>query len=103
MKIGRMSKSQQEALKEELGSLFNRLGYTVVYGRGDFRDGSCVVNKDRKVVISQFTPLDLQIDFLAETLTKFDLSGIYVLPAIRKLIDERKIPDSDDSKLKSGI
>jgi len=81
------SQARLLALRVEIETLLTRLGYTLVIGKGDFRDGACVVQQDRKIVINQYTPLDLQIDFLAATLRLLDLSNVYILPAIRELIE----------------
>jgi len=73
--------------KAELELLLERLGYTVVIGRGSFKEGTCVVMQDKKIVINQFTPPDLQIGFLIKALQKIDLSDVYVRPALRDLIE----------------
>jgi len=76
--------AQREILEEVLVSL----GYSVVRGRGNFREGTCLVEKDKKLVINQFTPLDLQVSFLVEVLRQQDLSNIYLRPRVRELIEK---------------
>ncbi|RKY55840.1 MAG: hypothetical protein DRP89_02515 [Candidatus Neomarinimicrobiota bacterium] len=84
------SKTKLLSIREELESLFERLGYTVVYGKGDFKDGTCLVEKDNTVVINKYTPLDLQIEFLTKVLSRMDLSNVFVLPVIRELIEKHR-------------
>lgn len=84
------SKTKLLSVREELESSFERLGYTVVYGKGDFKDGTCLVEKDNTVVINKYTPLDLQIEFLIKVLSKMDLSNVFVLPIIREMIEKHQ-------------
>lgn len=76
--------------KTELEDLLEKLGYTVVYGKGDFKEGTCLIEHEKKVVINEYTPLDLQVDFLTEVASRLDLSNVYVLPALRELIDAKR-------------
>jgi len=70
--------------------LLERLGYIVVYGLGNFKEGACLVQSEKKIVINQYTPLDLQVDFLLKILKNQDLSDIFILPALRDLIEQDK-------------
>ncbi|MBL7067361.1 MAG: hypothetical protein ISS29_05830 [Candidatus Marinimicrobia bacterium] len=90
MNLTKYSKNKLLGLKVELEALYEKLDYTVVYGKGSFKDGTCLIEKDKKVVINQYTPLDLQTDFMIEQLSKMDLSNVYVLPVIRELIDDKR-------------
>ncbi len=81
------SKTKLQSLRAEMEALLERLGYTVVFGKGDFKDGTCLVESHKKIVINRYTPLDIQMDFFVNVLTQMDLSNVYVLPAIRELID----------------
>jgi hypothetical protein len=91
MNLKRYSKNKLLGLKVELEALYEKLGYTVVYGKGGFKDGICLIEKDKKVVINQYTPLDLQTGFMIEQLSKMDLSNVYVLPVIRELVDDKRM------------
>ncbi len=84
------SKTKLLSIREELELLFERLGCTVIYGKGDFKDGTCLVQKDNTVVINKYTPLDLQIEFLIKVLSKMDLSNVFILPAIREIIEKHR-------------
>ncbi|MCK4640503.1 MAG: hypothetical protein KAU06_04125 [Candidatus Marinimicrobia bacterium] len=90
MSLKKYSKNKLLGLKVELEALYEKLGYTVVYGKGSFKDGTCLIEKDKKVVINQYTPLDLQVDFMIEQLSKMDLSNVYILPVIRELVDDKR-------------
>jgi len=45
------------------------------------------VQSEKKIVINQYTPLDLQVDFLLKILKSQDLSGVFILPALRDLLE----------------
>ena len=83
-----LTKSQQEYLKHEFEDLFERLGYSVVYGRGEFKNGACLVHEDSKIVVSLYTPDDMLLEFFTKILSRIDLSDVYVLPAIREMIEK---------------
>jgi len=85
-----ISKNRQLVIKSELEALFEKLGYTVVSGKGDFQDGTCLLENEKKLVINVYTPLDLQLDFMLEVLSRMDLSNVFVLPAIRELLDDKR-------------
>ena len=91
MNLKKYSKNKLLGLKVELEALYEKLGYTVVYGKGSFKDGTCLIEKGKKVVINQYTPLDLQTGFMIEQLSKMDLSNVYVLPVIRELVDDKRM------------
>ncbi len=71
-------------------TLLERLGYIVVYGLGNFKEGACLLQSEKKIVINQYTPLDLQVDFLLKILKNQDLSDIFILPALRDLLEQDK-------------
>jgi hypothetical protein len=90
MASSRISKNRQLALKSELEALFEKLGYSLVSGKGSFQDGTCLVENEKKLVINIYTPLDLQLDFMLEVLNRMDLSNVFVLPAIREMLDDKR-------------
>jgi len=92
MKVLRyLSKSNLKHLKEQLVELLEHLGYRVVVGQGDFKDGACLIQQTQTVAINKFTPLDLQVEFLVRLLRQLDLSKVYVLPEIRRLLEEDNV------------
>jgi len=87
--LSKYSQKKLISLKVELEALLEKIGYTVVYGKGSFKEGTCLIEREKKVVINEYTPLDLQVDFLADIASRLDLSNIFVLPVLRELIDEK--------------
>jgi len=69
----KLSLKKQKEFKKQIVEIFNEQGYTVVSGKGSFRQGSCLVMQDKKLVINGFLPVDLQIKFLVETAEQQDV------------------------------
>ncbi|HOO14566.1 MAG TPA: hypothetical protein PLS75_08365 [Candidatus Marinimicrobia bacterium] len=86
----KLSNKRLLELRTECEHLLERLGYIVVYGLGNFKEGACLVQSEKKIVINQYTPLDLQVDFLLKILKSQDLSGVFILPALRNLLEQDK-------------
>jgi len=87
--LSKYSQKKLVSLKVELEALLEKIGYTVVYGKGSFKEGTCLIEREKKVVINEYTPLDLQVDFMADIVSRMDLSNVFVLPVLRELIDEK--------------
>ena len=86
----KLSNKRLLELRTECEHSLERLGYIVVYGLGNFKEGACLVQSEKKIVINQYTPLDLQVDFLLKILKSQDLSGVFILPALRNLLEQDK-------------
>jgi len=86
----KLSNKRLLELRTECEHLLERLGYIVIYGLGNFKEGACLVQSEKKIVINQYTPLDLQVDFLLKILKSQDLSGVFILPALRNLLEQDK-------------
>lgn len=86
--LRKLTKSQIAHLKEQLEELLLQLGYRVVNGQGDFKEGACLVQQERTVVINKFTPCDLQVEFLLGLIRRLNLNNVYVLPEIREWLEE---------------
>jgi hypothetical protein len=69
----KISQKKQNEYKQTLIALMNEKGYTVVTGKGSFKQGACTVLKDKKVVLNGFLPVDLQCKFLYDLLTDEDI------------------------------
>lgn len=89
-KYSKYSKNKLRSLKVGLEDLYEKLGYSVVYGKGSFKDGTCLIEHDKKIVINQYTPLDMQVDFMIDRLARMDLSNVFVMPEIREIIDDKR-------------
>ena len=78
---------KDEQLYEELSALAEKLDLTIVKGKGDFSGGYCRVREDRRIVLNSHNLLPTQLRVLARNLLQFDLSSMYLLPAVREFLE----------------
>ncbi|MBO8130383.1 MAG: hypothetical protein H0Z29_02570 [Candidatus Marinimicrobia bacterium] len=89
MKLSRLAGYKKRELRNQLVEVLEKLGYAVIFDRGDFSNGACKVYEDNRVVINKFFPIDVHLEFLLDFLSEKDLSKIYLLPSVRELIESR--------------
>jgi len=82
-------------LLQQLEELAGALGVKVLYEslRQDefvIKSGTCTLRGQLLVVIDHQLPLPDRIRVLADCLARFDLSTIYLVPAVRELIEARR-------------
>ena len=90
-----MKKKKSTLNEEVLGQieeLARNLDITVRYEKiqresAFFPGGYCKVKGKDLIIINKMASLDDKVEIIARALHLFDLSQIYVLPAIRELID----------------
>ncbi len=75
-----------DAFKELAG----QLGYQLIREKGNFNTADCLIHSEKKIVVNKNAPIESQIHDLAKLFSIFDLSQVYVLPKIRKLIDDAR-------------
>jgi hypothetical protein len=82
-------------LLQQLEELAERIGVKVLYESLDqqefvVKSGTCTLRGQLVAIIDRgLTPGD-QIRVLADCLARFDLSTVYLIPAVRELIDARR-------------
>ncbi|UCD39290.1 MAG: hypothetical protein JSW54_02175 [Fidelibacterota bacterium] len=72
----------------ELEDVAAKLGLAVMLDKGPFTGGACILEGEELIVLNRSMPLEQQIRLLAEALSRKDLSGIYLKPAIRNVLEE---------------
>ncbi|MCI0515015.1 hypothetical protein L0128_17510 [candidate division KSB1 bacterium] len=73
----------------QLENLIQNLAIDLRYEKGDFKGGLCRINEKNMLIINSKLPDEQKIKILAAELNRFDLENVYVLPAIRKIIEEQ--------------
>ncbi len=81
---------------QQLEELAERLGVKVLYERLDqeevvVRSGTCTLRGQLLAIIDHQLPMADRIRVLADCLARFDLSTIYLVPAVRELIETRQV------------
>ena len=84
--------AQNEEILSQMEELAKNLGITVRYEKilkesAFFPGGFCRVKDKDLIIINSKASLDDKVEIMARAILPFDLSQIYVLPAIRELID----------------
>lgn len=78
---------KQEQLLEELELLSEKLGITIRYENGDFKGGQCQVKEKQYIIIPKRLPIERQIQIFAQELARFPMENVFILPAIRELLE----------------
>ena len=74
-------------LLEEFHLLAEKLEIKILKGKGDFLGGNCIVNNEEVIVINKSKPIEQRLNTLANCFNKYDLEGVFLLPALREYID----------------
>ena len=72
---------------QEFEKLAEALDVKIVQGKGNFRGGYCLLEKEGIIVVNKLNPIEQRIRALARAFSKLDISKIYMKPAIRNIID----------------
>ncbi|MEK6569593.1 MAG: hypothetical protein AABZ38_04705 [candidate division NC10 bacterium] len=85
----------EATILQQLEELAERLGVRILYENLDHeefvvRSGTCTVRGNLLAIIDHRLPPSDRIRVLADCLARFDLSTIYLVPAVRELIEVRR-------------
>lgn len=85
----------EATILQQLEEMAERLGVKVVYeslSQEEFviRSGTCILRGQLLALIDQMLPAADRIRVLADCLARFDLSTIYLVPAVREVIEGRR-------------
>jgi len=75
---------------QELEKIASRLNIVIRYEKGNFNSGYCRLEEQKMLIIKKDLNLDQKIYIVARELNRFDLSGMYILPKIRNLLEKNK-------------
>lgn len=68
-----MIKYTKHSLKK-IEDLFSEFGYSIIYGKGNFSSGYCLVENQKKAVINRFYETEARINSLLEILNKINVN-----------------------------
>lgn len=75
---------------EQLASLENivsQLGIELRYEKGEFKGGVCRIGDKRMLIVNRALEPQQKISVITKELSQIDLSEVFIVPAIRKLIE----------------
>ena len=84
------TKMPKSEMLQALETLALTLGVEVRSEKGDFKGGLCRVAEKNLILLKKDDPIDQKIHILANELSQFNLENIYVIPALRQLINQVK-------------
>jgi len=89
-----LKKMEADRLYQQLENLAEQLGISIQYddlsrSGPPATSGLCVVKGKKLYIMDRSQSLSEKIRLLSECLSQMDLNGVYVLPAIRKLLESR--------------
>lgn len=80
----------QELILQGLESLIQNLSIDLRYEKGDFMGGLCKIDNKDVFIINNKLPIDKKINLMAVELNRLNLEQIYIRPALRDIIENRK-------------
>lgn len=84
-----MPKLKTEALIAELEEAASQLGLRVIYEKGDFSGGYCILKEDKLIVVNKkFVPKH-RASTLAKSLSEVGIDNLFLKPAVREFIEEQ--------------
>lgn len=84
---------QQERILSQLLALAEQLGLEVREEKGDFNGGWCTLDGVKLIFLNRGHSTAGKVAVLAEALAYQSLEGVYVLPAVRDLLEEYRNQD----------
>ncbi|MCX6640800.1 MAG: hypothetical protein NTW14_10010 [bacterium] len=77
-------------LLDHLTDLARKLNFEVRTDRGSFRDGICRLTEKNVIVLNRTSAMSRKIEVLSRALSDQPLDGVFLLPAVREVIEEAK-------------
>ncbi len=84
-----MPKLKTEALIAELEDAASQLGLKVIYEKGDFSGGYCILKEEKLIVINKKFDLRHRASTLAKSLSEVGIENLFLKPAVRDFIEEQ--------------
>ena len=95
-----MPKLKTETLIAELEEAASQLGLKVIYEKGDFSGGYCILKEEKLIVINKkFDPKHRAIT-LAQSLNEVGIENLFLKPAVREYIEEQTESRNETSSSK---
>tara|TARA_Y100001968_G_C19378649_1_gene729093 strand:- start:726 stop:992 length:267 start_codon:yes stop_codon:yes gene_type:complete len=76
-----------EKMLSALLEVAEELGIKVIQDKGNFKGGYCILKNKDIIVLNRLNPIEQKVKSLAQAFSKLDVSGIYIKPAIRDIIE----------------
>ena len=70
-------------LRKDIEAILRKSGYNVIYGKGRFRGGFCILEDKKMIVLNKFFPPAAQINILTDLVKQ--------LPINKEELDEKEL------------
>lgn len=77
----------ESEILSNLENIVSQLGIHLRYEKGDFQGGVCRLRDARVLIINKSLQIQQKIEVIAKELSQIDLSGVFIIPALRELIE----------------
>jgi len=84
-----MPKLKTDALIAELEGAAEQLGLKVIYERGDFNGGYCILKEEKLIVVNKRFDQKHRAIMLARSLSEVGIENLFLKPAVREFVDEQ--------------
>ncbi|HEY9166283.1 MAG TPA: hypothetical protein VIS48_09000 [Candidatus Kryptonia bacterium] len=84
-----MPRLKTEALIAELEEAAEQLGLKVIYEKGDFSGGYCILKEEKLIVINKRFDQKHRASTLARSLLEVGIENLFLKPAVREFIEEQ--------------
>ncbi len=84
-----MPKLKTEALIAELEEAASQLGLKVIYEKGDFGGGYCILKEEKLIVVNKRFDQKHRASTLARSLSEVGIENLFLKPAVRSYIEEQ--------------
>lgn len=95
-----MPKLKTEALIAELEEAATQLGLKVIYEKGDFTGGYCILKEERLIVINKKFDPKHRASTIARSLVEVGIDNVFLKPAVRDYVEEQVESKDEDSRSK---
>ncbi|MGC8595663.1 MAG: hypothetical protein ACP5US_08365 [Candidatus Kryptoniota bacterium] len=92
-----MAKIKTETMIAELEEAASQLGLKVIYEKGDFDGGYCILRAEKLIVINKRFDLKHRASTLARSLAEVGVENLFLKPAVRNFIEEEMEITNEDT------
>ncbi len=84
-----MPKLKTDAMIAELEDTASQLGLKVIFEKGDFSGGYCILKEEKLIVINRKFDPKHRASTLARSLSEVGVENLFLKPAVREFIEEQ--------------
>lgn len=92
-----MPRLKTEALIAELEEAASQLGLRVMYEKGDFGGGYCILKEEKLIVINKRFDQKHRASTLARSLAEVGTENLFLKPAVRDFIEDQTETNNEDT------